>query len=143
MKFNKKIISAAKVKDLFLGREGASPTLVNFMDTFFKERVLSNTEYAITTIRNYRATIVHVNAYLEHSGKKRITLRDVDEKFIKGFDSYLLLQPVYDFGTTLRRNSINKYLIKLKVMTSFAHEEKMIRNFKLKDEPSTRTFLTF
>jgi integrase/recombinase XerD len=148
LKYSKKEISALILKDTFLGRGESSPMLSDFMDKFLREHILANTELAPATVNNYRTTISHINKYLESSKQKKINLKQLDTNFLRKLDSCMLNTTLTNDETqTLKRNTVNKYHTKLKAILNVAIDEELIyRNpystFKLKSEPSTRTFLT-
>ncbi|HEY6536369.1 MAG TPA: site-specific integrase [Candidatus Nitrosocosmicus sp.] len=148
LKYNKKEISASIVKDLFLGRGESVPTLTAYVDKFYRERMLGNTEISSATINNYRATIAHINSFIESTGNKKINLKQINEDFLRKLDNYLLhTTNMYNHEQTLKRNTVNKYHIKFKHILGVAISEGFIdrhpyTNYKLRMEPTTRTYLT-
>lgn len=148
LKYKNGEITAAELKDAYLGRNTMSPLFINFIDVHFKNKVEANHELAEGTIKTYKATIQHLKAFLNEINKNKITLRQLDETFVRKFENYLSNCPAGKNAlTTLKRNSVNKYLTKLKAMLNDALKEELIskspfRNIKLKEEASPRTFLT-
>jgi integrase/recombinase XerD len=148
LKHNNEEVTSSLLKDKYLGVDNNSSLLIKFIDQYFTEQIVSKTELSDSTVKNYRATINHIKAYLEHCNKTKITLRQINEEFVRNFDRHLLSTPAgKNAESTLMRNSVNKYLTKLKAMLNYALEEGLIerspfRNIKLKEEQSKRTFLT-
>lgn len=141
-------VTAAELKDTYLGRDLSSPLFVNFMDSYFTTKIVGNPDLAEGTVRTYSATIRHIKSFLNETNKNKITLRQIDEEFVKKFDAYLSLCPAgKNTVTPLKRNSVNKYQTKLKAMMNDALKEDLItkspyRNITLREESSQRTFLT-
>ncbi len=147
LKFKGKPITATIIKDLFLGRGKTIPTLTEYMDRFYSEGILANPEMAETTKKNYKTTITHINSYLDYSNQKKITLAELDNRFIRALDTFLISTPIVNSIRTLRRNTVNKYHFKFRTIINVALEEGLIEkspfiNVKIKNEDSTRTFLT-
>ncbi len=141
-------VTAAELKDCYLGRDLSSPLFTDFMDSYFINKVVGNPDLAEGTKKTYKATIRHIKAFLNETKVNKITLRQIDEDFVKKFDAHLSLCPAGKNVTTLlKRNSVNKYQTKLKAMMNFALKEDLIiknpyRNIILREEASQRTFLT-
>lgn len=144
--FNKKRISAAIIKSKYLGRNEESPLLKSFMDVFYKEHILGSKDLSEGTVKNYRATINHVNNFLGETSRNRILLCDIDESFVRKLDQFLSATSASKQGT-LRKNTVNKYHTKFKTLLSVARKEGYLEKcpyafFKLKNEPTSRTYLT-
>lgn len=142
------IITANALKNLFLGRDQRDITLTRFFDTIIKERIQGSTDLKPTTIRNYNSTINHLLDFLDNSKQKSIELRNIDDSFLRKWDSFLLQKAcITNSTTTLHRNTINKYHTKFKVLLNIAIEEEIIdknpyQKFRLKYVSTRRTFLT-
>jgi site-specific recombinase XerD len=146
-KYNTKQITAIILKDQYLGKEQNSILLSDYIDTYYKEKVLGNSELSEGTLKNYRATITHIKTFLSTSNQKNISLHYLDNSFLKKLDTHLLSTTIGKDTKTLKRNTVNKYHTKLKCILNSAVSEGILdRNpylsMKLKNETGTRTFLT-
>ncbi len=144
--FNKKRVTAAIIKSQYLGRNEESPLLKAYMDEFYKEHILGSKDLSEGTVKNYRATINHVNSFLTSTSRNRILLCEIDERFVRKLDQFLSATSANKQGT-LRKNTVNKYQTKFKALLNVARKEGHLEKcpyafFKLKNEPTGRTFLT-
>jgi integrase/recombinase XerD len=141
-------VTATLLKDKYLGRDSHSALFSIYIDKYFNEKILGNPDLMDGTVKNYKATIRHIKKFLVETGRTKITLKQVDDEFVKKFDRHLLTTPAgKNSERNLKRNSANKYQTKLKAILNDAIKEGAIdknpyRNFRLKEEQSTRTFLT-
>jgi site-specific recombinase XerD len=148
LKYEGRAVSAALVKNIFLGRADTAPLLSDVMDKYFRERVLSNPVASKATKNNYRIAISHVKAYLESIKQPILQLRHVDEGFIRSLEAFLLAVPISNKdGATFQRNTVNKYLVKFKTIILHAIGDGLIDrnpflNIKLKMQKTSRTYLT-
>lgn len=148
LRFNGKPISAGIIKDIFLGRDGNSPPLIDYIDKYYREYILANSALSEATVKNYRATIAHIKAYLEQSKQKRISLRQLNDVFIRNLDKYMLTDArAKTSSQKLKKNTVNKYHTKFKAIINGAINEGLLErspyaNMKIKMEPTSRTFLT-
>lgn len=148
LKYNKKTITAAIIKEQFLGRDQSVISLKEYFEKTLQQRILVNDEFARATIQNYITTSKHLNSFLETAKLKYITLAELDDKFVKKFDSFLLQKNIVNsISRTLHRTSVNKYHTKLRALLNMAIEENLLQknpyhNFKMKKQESKRTFLT-
>ena len=148
LKYNDKEISAVIVKNIFLGRTETSALLTDLMDKYYRERIITSTTISEATVNNYKATFAHVREFLKSVNQTKITLKQLDEAFIRKFDSYMSnLAATNKENQTLKRNTVNKYLVKFKSIILYAIGEGLMdknpfSNIKFKMQKTTRTFLT-
>ena len=148
LRFNRQVVSASIIKNRYLGTDDIAVGLTDYMNKFYSERMLGNNQISEGTVKNYKTTIRHLTNYLEVINQKKISLKEVNENFIHGLDKYLQNTTLDNNPQqTLKRNTINKYHCKIKAMLINAFNEGLIVrspyiNIKLKDEPTSRTFLT-
>jgi site-specific recombinase XerD len=148
LKHSGKNITAAQLKEMYLGRGAKTMSLSNFFTTSVKDRILDNKELSEATKRNYRTTIFHLEEFLDDSYQKKIPLQEVNDSFLRKWDLHMTNKKLVNSSSqTLHRNTINKYHTKLKAILNLAIDDELIeRNpyskFKLKYINTTRTFLT-
>lgn len=148
LKFNKKEISAQKIKNLYLGANKTSGSLLEYSQEFLNSMPARNPEGSLNTIKNYRTTLAHLKNFLLSQKSASITIGQFDEGMVKKFNTFLLSSTsINNKDQLLKRNTVNKYHLKLKVILNAAIDENLIQkspyaHFKLKSEPGTRTFLT-
>lgn len=62
---------------------------MQFVDKYFEESVMNNSNRAEGTIKNYRRAINHMNAYLNHLKKQNRLLDELNVEFASGFKNFL------------------------------------------------------
>ncbi|MBK7816312.1 MAG: phage integrase SAM-like domain-containing protein [Sphingobacteriaceae bacterium] len=90
LKHTNKPISAIILKELYLGRGERTISLKSFLQTSIKERILENKELSSNTTKNYTTTLIHLNGFLEESQQKNISIQDINESFLRKWDTYLV-----------------------------------------------------
>lgn len=104
---------------------------------FFRKQAETNKTITENTRRVYQSTLRHLQEF-----RHTIAFDDLNFKFIHDFENYLL-------GNGLNTNTTGKYLKILKAVVNTAINygymdlnKYPFRNFKIKSQASTRTFLT-
>ncbi len=141
LKHSEKPISAEILKDTFLGRGLKNSLLKKFLQTEVAEQILNKPEFSTSTKHIYLKMISYLNEFLAETSQTKITLPEMNDSFIRKWDAFLISKPF------LKRNTVNKYHTKLKAILNLAVEERLIERtpyskFKIKNEPTSRTYLT-
>jgi integrase/recombinase XerD len=147
-KYNNKSINAAGLKETFLKGPRKAPSLLAFIDQYFREELTDNKILSPNTVKNYKSTIQHVKSFLAHKDLLKISLDQLNSGFVKKLDNYLQnVQLAHDESRNLKRNTINKYHIKFKTMLNKAIEDGYIETnpygkMSLNSQETSRVFLT-
>lgn len=146
-----KDISAKILKDIFRGKdqkseEDDSVLTVDYFNDYIIRISKLKSDYTANTLKTYRTTLAHLQAYIK-SGKLTKVLKDIDHKFIAGFDYFMMTTPTVKTGEPLSRNSANKYHKKLKTILLQAVKDELLatnpyKDFKLKHKTVHRDHLT-
>jgi hypothetical protein len=82
--------TAAFMKDYVLGiSKSQLVTVTKFVDDYFESAVANNVSRTPGTIKNYRRSINHLNAFLAHTNQKSMFLEQVSFQFASDFKNYL------------------------------------------------------
>ncbi len=142
-----KTVNAATLRDFLTQKERVSPGMLGFYEDFL-ERLVKAGEVIPETVRSYRTTKNILTQFLKDQGRdENISLTSIDYKFISDLDVYLLNQTAGNYAKTLERNTVNKHHSRLRTVLIRAMREGYLtrnpyREFKLKQVPSNRTYLT-
>jgi len=144
----KKIITAATIKNILTHKESPTTHILNYYDTCI-ERMAEAGEVEKVTVAMYGYSKERLADFIKE--KKKVNdypIEYIDYKFIQDFDLFLLNQKTYPGAeATLKRNTASKHHSRIRTILIRARNEGLInRNpyeqFKLKKSPSNRTYLT-
>jgi integrase/recombinase XerD len=148
MKASKVVITAASIKNRYLGRGQSTITLLDYYSKALDETISTNMGLAEATIKNYKTTFKHLKEFLIHEKLKNITIQEFDIHLIKKYDQFLQNKNLVNSITKkLSQSSVAKYHVKLRALLNMAVDDgEILRNpylkFKIKKSESLRTFLT-
>ena len=147
LQYEEKHISAKLIKNIYTGIAEAKHSLMNYFQQYLSQIEKLTKEYAVGTVKNYRVTRNHLQNFLIHKKLKDCFLNQVDDKFVSDFDFHLMtyINPATD--STMDRNTANWQHNRLKTVLNKVIREGYLKkspyeNFKLKDKPTNRGFLT-
>jgi integrase len=78
------------------------PTVLEYMDNFFQNVVISNESFAKTTVKGYRKAINHFKKFLVYKRSEKLLISKIDNKLALEFKDYLLatIPTIYKKGMT-------------------------------------------
>jgi site-specific recombinase XerD len=146
LKYHNRPLTALALRKQLKGEKIEKLSLLGFFEDYYQDQIKSNFEFAPATKATYYSTLVHLRKFLEETGKVKLRLTEVDTDFINDFDSYLVNRSISE-KKGLRKNSANKYQVKLKTILFKAVDKKLIdknpyTEIKFKHEPGRLTYLT-
>jgi len=139
-------VTAHIIKTYLTGKDKVTAYLLESYDKHMARLEMAG-EVEKETITRYKETKVHLSDLLKEKKLDDILIEHIDFKFISDFDLYLLKQKVNHDANTMGRNTANKHHSRLRTILIRAIREGYILkspyvDFKLKNTPSNRTFLT-
>lgn len=142
----KKQISARIIKNCLTGEDKLDPNLLEYYDTYVS-RLDKAGEVEKVTVTRYKETRVYLERFLEENKIQDVLMENINFKFISDFDLFLLNLKDKNQKILMERNTINKHHSRLRTMIIRAIKEGFINkspyvDFKLKNTPSKRTFLS-
>lgn len=142
----KKQLTAHTIKNCLTGKDKLDAYLLDFYDNFV-ERLDKAGEVEKVTVTRYKETKVYLTRFLEEGKAKDVLIENINFKFISDYDLFLLNLKDKNNKTLMERNTINKHHSRLRTMIIRAIKEGYINkspyvDFKLKNTPSKRTFLS-
>lgn len=145
--FQGKEITAQIIKDLYIGKEEKEKGLVDYYQAFIDRIEKLNSQYSQVIINKYKNNLQKVKDFLEIQMEKEVVLKDINYKWLSDFDYYMLTTKTKRYKKPLGRNTANKQHDWLRAILIKAFKEGIIsknpyNDFKLKDEKTTRQYLT-
>lgn len=136
-----KEVTAKIIKDMYLGRDEKSVSLISYLNDHIREISQLTTQYKLTTIKRYETIQRHLEEFLTSINHEDIKLNNVDLKLISQFDHFLKTKK------KISTNTAAKYLTLLKgVFLKALRQETIDRNpfasFVFKTTEVTKEFLT-
>ena len=109
--------TAKDIRDVYTGRDEKLKMLVEIFQEHNDEiSRLVGTEYSAGTLQRYKTCKAHIESYLSKDYKRiDIPVKDVDHKFISGFEYYLKTQK------KCSHNTATKYIINFKKIIRIAY----------------------
>ena len=135
-------VSAKIIKDIYLGKDEKTTTLIGYLNSHILEISQLTIEYKPGTIKRYKTIQKHLESFLSKINKQNIKLNNVDLKLISQFDLYLKTKE-----NKISTNTSAKYLTLLKSIFLKANRQEIIEknpfaNFVFKTTEVTKEFLT-
>ena len=135
-------VSAKIIKDIYLGKDEKTTTLIGYLNSHILEISQLTSEYKPGTIKRYKTIQKHLESFLSKINKQNIKLNNVDLKLISQFDLYLKTKE-----NKISTNTSAKYLTLLKSIFLKANRQEIIEknpfaNFVFKTTEVTKEFLT-
>jgi len=141
-----KPVTAHGIKTFLTGKDKVEAYLLESYDRHM-ERLEKAGEVEKVTVTRYKETKTHLIGFLQEKKLKDILLAHIDYKFLSDLDLYLLNQLVNHDTKKMGRNTANKHHSRVRtILIRAIREGHIIKNpymdFKLRNTPSNRTFLT-
>jgi site-specific recombinase XerD len=140
--------SASSLRDLVLGySKNNKPTLVEFVDKYFKSTILSNVNAAPGTIKNYRKSLNHLKAFVTFEGLSNKLVEHVDFEFASRFKNYLVSSNLLTGRKGMNEVSAAGIIKKMRTIFSHATEcgytnNNPFKRVKIKTKSSPRERLS-
>ncbi len=137
------LFTAADIKNLYLGKGEKVKMLVDLFDEHNQQmEKLIGIEFALGTYKRYHTTRSHVAEYIETEyGKNDIPVRDVDLKFIKGFEYFLKVAKACNHNSSLKYVNNFKKIIRIAVGNEWITKDPFY-NYKVQFKTVEREFLS-
>ncbi|GAC1312073.1 MAG: site-specific integrase [Mucilaginibacter sp.] len=137
-------ITARNVKDTYLGINAQSKLLLEiFREHNIEMESLIGNGFSDNTLRTFKSSLKHITAYVKAKyGLEDISIRKVDQPFIKNYDSFLRTK--HHKCTPISADKYVKHLKKV-ILLSLGNRwitENPFMHYKSTAKPSPRTFLT-
>ena len=141
-----KPVTAHAIKTFLTGKDKVEAYLLESYDRHM-ERLEKAGEVEKVTVTRYKETKTHLMGFLQEKKLEDILLAHIDYKFLSDLDLYLLNQLVNHDTKKMGRNTANKHHSRVRtILIRAIREGHIIKNpyidFKLRNTPSNRTFLT-
>lgn len=142
----KKPLTALTIKNYLTNKDKIDAYLLESYDKHMTRLQVAG-EVEQETVTRYKETKAHLADFLKEKKMEDILIEQINYKFITDFDLYLLRQKVNHEANTMSRNTANKHHSRLRTILIRAMKEGYIiknpyMDFKLRNTPSNRTFLT-
>ncbi len=131
------------IKDLYLGKKEKPKMLLEVFDEHNKQmEKLIGIEFALGTYKRYFTTRNHIYEYVKEAyGKEDIPVRDINLKFIRGFEYYLKEKKACNHNSSLKYVNNFKKIIRIAVGNEWITKDPFY-NYKIKFKTVEREFLT-
>lgn len=143
--YQKKVVSIATVKSLFLGIDDSEMSILKLIDYHNKN---SYGKLSQGTLKNYSSTTKYIIKYLSCNYNRRdIFLSELDYKFIFDFESFLRNCKPLHKHQPLSNNGIMKHMERLKKIINLAVTMQWVKQdpfpkYKLRYEETDRKYLS-
>ncbi|RXJ49803.1 site-specific integrase [Gelidibacter gilvus] len=145
LKFQGELITAKRIKTIFLGEDESSKTLLELID--YHSKKIENT-HATGSIRNYGVTEDYIKKFLLKDRKiKDIVLKQLDYKFICDFERFLNAYYPNGHDREMGHNTVMKHIQRLRKMVTLSYhlewlDKDPFMRWKMSYEKKERDFLT-
>ncbi|MCK0156372.1 site-specific integrase [Cellulophaga sp. F20128] len=131
------------IKDLYLGKKEKPKMLLEVFDEHNKQmEKLIDIEFALGTYKRYHTTRNHIYKYVKETySKEDIPVRDVNLRFIRGFEYFLKEKKACNHNSTLKYVNNFKKIIRIAVGNEWISKDPFY-NYKIKFKTVEREFLT-
>src|SRR5690606_2361953 len=138
-----KPFAPSDIKALYLGKGEKTKMLIQLFEEHNQQmEKLIGVEFALGTFKRYTTTKNHIEEYLQSEyGQTDIPIRDVDLKFIKGFEYFLKVTKECNHNSALKYVNNFKKIIRMAVSNQWISRDPFY-NFKAQFKTVEREFLT-
>lgn len=135
--------TALDLKNNYLGKKEKIKMILEVFDEHNKQmEKLIDIEFALGTYKRYFTTRNHIYTYVkEEYGKEDIPIRDVNLKFIRGFEYFLKEKKACNHNSALKYVNNFKKIIRIAVGNEWITKDPFY-NYKIKFKTTEREFLT-
>jgi site-specific recombinase XerD len=134
-------VTAKIIKDIYLGRDEKSVSLISYLDTHIKEISQLTLQYKPTTIKRYETIQRHLEEFLASINNESIRLNSFDLKLIEQFDRFLKVKKGISINTAAKYLTLLKGVF-LKAIRQETISKNPFANFIFKTKEVTKEFLT-
>ena len=130
------------VKDKYLGKDKKYKMLLELFDEHNQQmEKLIGIEFALATYKRYHTTRSHVSEYINTEYRKNdVPVRNVDLKFIKGFEYFLKVTKACNHNTALKYVNNFKKIVRIAVANDWIAKDPFY-NYKVQFKTVEREFL--
>ena len=131
------------IKDKYLGKDAKLKMLIKLFDEHNQQmEKLVGIEFALGTYKRYHTTRSHVADYIKTEySKNDIPVRDVDLKFIKGFEYFLKVTKECNHNSALKYVNNFKKIVRIAVGNDWISKDPFY-NYKVQFKTVEREFLS-
>ncbi|MEO5601949.1 MAG: site-specific integrase [Cyclobacteriaceae bacterium] len=135
-------ITANKVKNFLLGKDiEESKTLLEVYKQHVEEvKALVGKEYALGTLKRFKAALTSLEAYLKNKGKVDVPLTDLDYQFITGYEFFLKSVRNVEHNTAMGIIKKLKKIVRICVANEWIEKDPFM-SYKVKIRDTNRPFL--
>jgi site-specific recombinase XerD len=135
--------SAEDIKALYFGKKEKPKMLVEIFDAHNKQmEKLIDIEFALGTFKRYHTTRNHIQEFIEKEYQKNdLPIREVNLKFIKGFEYFLKETKGCNHNSSLKYVNNFKKIIRMAVGNEWITKDPFY-NYKIKFKTVEREFLS-
>lgn len=136
-----KEVTAKLIKDVYLGRDEKSISLISYVDDHIREISQLTTQYKISTIKRYETIRRHLEEFLALIDQETIKLNKFDLKLITQFDHFLKVNKKISLNTSAKYLKLLKAIF-LKALRLELIEKNPFAGFVYKTVEVNKEFLT-
>jgi site-specific recombinase XerD len=138
-----KMITARELHDIYQGKYESNKMLLEIFQVHNNQiEKLIGTDFSVNTVKKYRTAKKHIEAYINLEYKtKDIQVKDVDNKFINGFEYYLKSERNCNHNSTVKYVTNFKKIIRIAYANDWINKDPFY-NRKVKLKPVNREFLS-
>lgn len=138
-----KVISATLLRDIYLGKHESNKMLLDIFQTHNDEmEKLAGKEFAYGTVKKYTTVKKHLTAFIQLEYKlDDLPIRNVDNKFIDGFESYLKTIKKCNHNSTVKYVTNLKKIIRIAFANDWISKDPFY-NRKIGIKPVNREYLS-
>ncbi|MBU2903624.1 site-specific integrase [Arenibacter algicola] len=138
-----KPFTSSDIKNLYVGKGEKLKMLIKLFDEHNQQmEKLVGIEFALGTYKRYHTTRSHVAEYVKSEYRKNdIPVRDVDLKFIKGFEYFLKITKECNHNSALKYVNNFKKIIRIAVGNDWISKDPFY-NYKVQFKTVEREFLS-
>lgn len=135
-------ITASRVKDFLLNKNLKSDkTLMGVYNQHVEEiKALVGKEYALGTLKRFKAARSSLEAYLKHEGKSDIPLTDLDHQFITAYEFFLKSVRNVEHNTAMGIIKKLKKIVRICVANDWVKKDPFM-SYKVKIRETNRPYL--
>lgn len=138
-----KPFTSGDIKNLYLGKGEKLKMLLELFDEHNQQmEKLINIEFALGTYKRYHTTRSHVAEFIKNEYRKSdLPVRDVDLKFIRGFEYFLKTTKACNHNSSLKYVNNFKKIIRMAVAHEWISKDPFY-NYKVQFKTVEREFLS-
>lgn len=135
--------TSADLKNTYLGKDKKVKMLLEIFDEHNRQmKSLVDIEFSLSTYKRYYTTRNHIQQYLKTDyGKNDIPVRDVNLKFIRGFEYFLKEKKSCNHNSSLKYVNLFKKIVRIAVGNGWISKDPFY-NYKIKFKSVEREFLS-